>query len=236
MIDRSLNYGRDAIAEFLAQISPKNVVVDLGAGPGADLLRTRDTEPGARLVAIENDPSLVEMLRARKIETHALDIERDLLPIRDEEIDVVIANQILEHTKEIFWVMHEVTRVLNVGGSLIVGIPNLASFHNRILLAFGRQPSVIKTDSAHVRGFTRRDLVNFYETCFPNGYRLEGIRGANFYPFPPAIARPMAKMFPTMAWGLTLRFVKTRTYKGGFVHRLETAGFETNFYLGPRRG
>lgn len=236
MIDRSLNYGRDAIAEFLAQISPKGTVIDLGAGPGTDLLGARETEPDARLVAIESEPTLVELLKKRGIETHAIDIERDTLPLQNEEADVVIANQILEHTKDIFWIMHEVTRVLKVGGSLIVGVPNLASLHNRVLLALGRQPSVIKTDSAHVRGFTKHDLVNFYDTCYPNGYRLESIRGANFYPLPASLAKPMARLMPTLAWGLTLRFVKTRPYKGGFLHRLDSARFETNFYRGPGRG
>ena len=69
MIDRSLNYGRDAIAEFLAQISPKGTVIDLGAGPGTDLLCARETEPDARLVAIESEPTLVELLKNRGIET-----------------------------------------------------------------------------------------------------------------------------------------------------------------------
>jgi len=232
MIDRSLNYGRDAIAHFLAETSPKHVVVDLGAGPGTDLLRTRETEPNARLVAIESDPKLIALLGKRGIESHALDIERDRLPLGDGEADAIIANQILEHTKDIFWVMHEATRVLREGGTLIVGVPNLASLHNRVLLAAGRQPSVIKTDSAHVRGFTNRDLTDFFESCFPGGYRLEGLRGANFYPLPSAFAKPMAKFFPTLAWGLMLRFVKTRAYKGGFLHRLDRAGFETNFYRG----
>ena len=53
----------------------------------------------------------------------------------------MIANQILEHTKEVFWIWHEIARVLAPQGQLILGVPNLASAHNRLLLLLGRQPT-----------------------------------------------------------------------------------------------
>jgi hypothetical protein len=49
---------------------------------------------------------------------HPLNIKRDMLPYDSGQIDAVIANQILEHTKELFWIFHEVTRVLARGASL----------------------------------------------------------------------------------------------------------------------
>ena len=33
-------------------------------------------------------------------------------PFEDETVDILIVNQILEHCKEIFWIFHELTRVL----------------------------------------------------------------------------------------------------------------------------
>ena len=115
-----------------------------------------------------------------------LDLERDALPFAAATIDVVIANQILEHTKEVFWIWHEIARVLRLHGQLIVGVPNLASAHNRLLLLLGRQPSVIKTASAHVRGFTRADLLQFLDQACPGVFALRDHAGANFYPLPPA--------------------------------------------------
>ena len=38
-------------------------------------------------------------------------IERDDLPLADGQADLIIANQVLEHTKEIFWIFHEVSRL-----------------------------------------------------------------------------------------------------------------------------
>ncbi|RMH28327.1 MAG: methyltransferase domain-containing protein [Planctomycetota bacterium] len=232
MIDRSLNYGRASIGGFLRRIAPYENVLDLGAGHGDDLAIAQDMCPGCRRIAVENHPPYAHALRSSGIECHSLDIERDRLPFDDKSISVVIANQVLEHIKDIFWVLHEVSRVLNQGGHFIIGVPNLASLHNRVLLAIGRQPTVIKTDSGHVRGFVLPDFVAFLEACFPGGYIVKQRRGANFYPLPPILAKPAARMFPSMAWGTMLLLVKCGTYNGGFIRRPLEQGYETRFFVG----
>ena len=233
MIDRSLNYGRDSIAAFLRQTDPLNTVLDIGAGLGTDLLAAKSCNPNAELIAIESYEPNVEILTKHGIAAHALDIERDPLPAANGSVDAVLANQILEHTKELFWILHETSRVLRVGGSLIIGVPNLASLHNRFLLAVGRQPTVVKSDSAHVRGFTYSDMNSFVQSCFPGGYRCAGRRGENFYPLPGPLARVSAKLLPSMAWGMSLRFVKQKPYSREFLDRLHNRGYETNFFRGP---
>ena len=232
MIDRSLNFGRPVIRRFLAAADPCRSVLDIGAGRGEDLLSARAVHPGAALHAIEVFPPNVEILRHHGIRVVELDLERDPFPFADETIDVVIANQILEHTKEVFWIFHQITRVLATGGQLVIGVPNLAALHNRVLLLLGRQPSVIKTASAHVRGFTRQDLRHFLDAAFPGGFALREQGGANFYPFPPALARPLARALPNLAWGLFLRLEKERRYRDEFLEFPARARLETNFFRG----
>ncbi len=106
------------------------------------------------------------------IKVYDLNIEKDALPFDNESIDVVNANQILEHVKEIFWIFHNVSRVLKIGGYFVISVPNLASLHNRILLMIGRQPTSIRNYSAHVRGFTKNDIIKF--TKIWGGYKLIG--------------------------------------------------------------
>src|SRR6266536_1424518 len=167
MIDRELNYGREAMASFLCKCLPYSTVLDIGAGKGHDLLAARQIEPQSNLHAIEcHGPN-----------------------VAPESFDVGISNQTFEHLKEVFCVLHELSRVLKVGGHLIVGIPNLASLHNRLLLAAGRQPSSLKNNSAHIRGYTRSDFIRLLE-CFPRGYELEAWMGGNFDPLPRALAIP----------------------------------------------
>lgn len=232
MVDRSLNYGRHLVERFLREARPFASVLDLGAGRGADLQIARRVEPTAALHAIEFEPHNVECLRRQGVGVHQIDLERQELSFADGSIDVVIANQVFEHLKELFFVCHQVTRCLKVGGRLIVGVPNLASLHNRLLLLAGRQPTPLKNNSAHIRGFTRSDLVRFMESCFPGGYRLAGWGGSNFYPFPPPLARPLAQLFPSLAWGMFLAFEKTRPYNGEFLEYLAAQRLATNFFLG----
>lgn len=232
MIDRTLNYGRDNIERFLASSMPYSAVLDLGAGGGADLLLARKVSPSARLFALEGNVQNVASLSRMGITAMLHDLERDTFPFVAESLDIVLANQVLEHVKEVFWILHEVSRTLRLGGRAIIGVPNLAALHNRLLLAVGRQPSPIKTLSAHVRGFTRDDLCDFLDGCFPEGYRLVAFRGANFYPFPPFIARPLARAFPTLAWGIFFLLEKARRYEREFLDTAIREKLETPFYVG----
>lgn len=234
MVDRSLNYGRHHIRHFLFLAAPFGNILDIGAGQGDDLLLACSVNPAARMHAIEVCREYALRLKGKGIDVHSLNIEQDTLPFPDSSIDIVMANQVLEHVKELFWIFHEITRVLPIGGKFIVGVPNLAALHNRVLLACGRQPSPLKNWSAHVRGYTKRDFIQFLENCFPGGYRLIGFGGSNFYPFPPVIAKPLARLFPNLAWGIFFLFVKQREYHNEFLEYPVRERLETNFYVGKK--
>jgi SAM-dependent methyltransferase len=234
IIDRSLNYGRHQIERFFSEvvIDDFQTVLDIGAGHGDDLLIAKNFTPKSKLHGIEVHETYANELRQLGIAVHALDIEKDALPFASQSIDVIIANQIMEHVKEIFWVLHEISRTLKFGGSLIIGVPNLASFHNRLLLLCGRQPSTIQNNSAHVRGYTKNDLLNLLNSCFPGGYDLRMFGGSNYYPFPSFLAKPIAKIFPNSAWSIFLLLRKVKSYDRQFLEFPVINQLETNFYLG----
>jgi len=233
MIDRTLNYGRHHVERFLRGAAPYRKVLDIGAGHGDDLLMARSVHPSAQLIGVEPYAPYVKELEQKGIEVHSLNIERDRFPFAEGELDVIMANQILEHTKEVFWIFDQISRALKVGGHLLIGVPNLAALHNRILLAIGRQPSPLKNNSAHVRGFTKGDMIRLLDTGFPGGYALKGFGGSNFYPFPPILARPLAAALPSMAWGIFFDFQKTQPYDGSYLRYPIAEQLETNFYVGP---
>jgi SAM-dependent methyltransferase len=232
MVDRTLNYGRSIVAGFVRQIKV-DLAIDLGPGLGEDMDAIREAHVGALLVGLESSRPYADALRARGHEVVSLNLERDAFPFHDNTVDLIVANQVFEHVKEVFWILHECARVLRTGGSLVVGIPNLASLHNRVLLAIGRQPTSLTNWSAHVRGYTRRDLQDLLEKPFPGGFRLVESRGANFYPLPSLLARPAARIWPGAAWGFFGRFEKLRTYDGGYLRWPLSERLETSFFLGP---
>lgn len=232
MIDRTLNYGRHHMQRFLRAAAPYQKVLDIGAGHGDDLLMARAVHSSAQLIGVEPYAPYVAELESKGIKVHSLDIERDRFPFAEGELDVVMANQIMEHTKEVFWIFDQISRSLKVGGHLLIGVPNLAALHNRILLAFGQQPSPLKNNSAHVRGFTKGDMIRLLDSGFPGGYQLRGFGGSNFYPFPPQIARPLAAALPSIAWGIFFHFENTAKYDGSYLRYPVQEQLETNFYVG----
>jgi ubiquinone/menaquinone biosynthesis C-methylase UbiE len=228
-VDRSLNYGRHIIEEFASSVQGISRCLDVGAGSGADLDIVRRRHPNAELHAVESWGPNVTTLEAKGVKVTKLNFEESLLPYPDNYFDLIVSNQVIEHTKEIFWTMHEITRVLKVGGHFLIGIPNLGSLHNRLLLLAGLQPTCIQNSSAHIRGFTASDLQKFIN-IFPEGYLLRKRRGSNFYPFPPMLARPLANFFPQLAWSNFFLFKKVKPYEIPYYRDFPKLNkLETNF-------
>ena len=102
MIDRSLNYGRHIIADFAGKIGRYENVLDIGAGKGDDLMIYKSKCESTKLLALEGYEPNVSRLAERGIEVFLHNLEHDKFPFEDKSLDVVSANQILEHVKEIF--------------------------------------------------------------------------------------------------------------------------------------
>ena len=97
MIDRSLNYGRRHIEDYVGRCGQLSRVLDVGAGSSIDLEIVRARCPSAELFAIEAFTIFLERLRAKSVEACAIDIEHNDFPFEDEFFDLIIANQVLEH-------------------------------------------------------------------------------------------------------------------------------------------
>ena len=231
-VDKSLNYGRDQIKSFLSKDMQIKSILDIGAGKGDDLLIYKNFFNPKKMYSIELYEPNIQILQSLGIENFKINPENQRIPLDGEYIDLISTNQFLEHTKEIFYIFHEITRVLKKDGYLVISIPNLASLHNRLLLSLGRQPTSIKINSAHVRGFTYHGFLSFLEEIYPKGYELLGLKGANFYPFSPFIAKKLAYLFPKSSWGMVFLFKKMKEYNNEFICHPQEKNYETNFYYG----
>ena len=197
-------------------------ILDVGAGHGADLrqiaLDLMRTERKPELFAVELFPLSVEILRQSHISVACIDIEHDALPFATNFFDIVVCNQVIEHTKEIFWIISEIGRVLKPHGTLILGVPNLGSLHNRIALISGYQPPAIAVFGAHVRGFTVPGLTRFLEAG--GIFKVRRVLGGNFYPFPPRISRLLARLLPSLA--VSSFYIVERIGEGNFLSIFDT--------------
>lgn len=162
---------------------------------------------GAHPCGIEVFPGPAARARARGVAVVRLDLERDRFPWGDATMDLVIANQVFEHLKNVWLPMSEAFRVLRPGGHLVFSVPNLASLHNRAMLALGVQPSSIRTFGPHVRGYTYREARRFVE--LDGALRVTRALGAGFYPMPARLASPLARAWPDASHTVVLLARKT---------------------------
>lgn len=233
-----LNFGRDIIANWCSKTAKQAQAVrilDIGMGPGTDLLNIQNTihktSPNCQvtLYGLDSYQPSIERAKNLGIECRLCNIESEIFPYSDQFFDFVIANQVIEHTKDIFWIYSEISRLLKPGGFVITGVPNLASFHNRVALLFGKQPTCSEILGPHVRSITAPSFIQFIET--DNYFKNLDVKGSNFYPFPKSIAQLLAKLFPQAS--VAIFMLSQRTDKPGlFKDVLKTRFFETNYYTG----
>lgn len=185
-------------------------LLDVGCWNGETTRRYREIL-GGTAGGIEVFAEQAALARAKGIDVSQLDLEVARFPWADESVDVVVSNQVFEHLKNIWLPMSEVARVLKPGGRFIFSVPNLASFHNRVMLGFGYQPSSIRTFGPHIRGLTYRQTREFLE--YGSFFAIERVVGIGFYPLPVTLATPFARAW--VGGSHTALFVARRSAPSG---------------------
>ena len=134
-----LTYGRDIIIQWCGEFIKINQkkklnILDIGCGYGQDLINIKNAYFNMEmdLYGIEFYGPTAEQAKKNGITVFSIDMERESIPVEDGMFDIIIMNQFLEHTKEIFWIFSEISRVVTKGGIVIVGVPNLAVWTNRL--------------------------------------------------------------------------------------------------------
>jgi len=229
-------YGTVTIQDWCAKFGLQNTstirVLDIGCGNGRDLVAIRNKLPAqpVELFGIECTDDLARQAAQHGVQTYRVDLESESLPFPNNYFDIVISNQVLEHLKNSIWAFHEQVRVTKRNGLMIIGVPNLAALHNRVLVTLGRQPSCMKADGPHVRGFTLHELLRLVSAS--KGIQPVGRGGTYIYGFPPAIGKLLGRLFPSLSTTILVAIKKT-TDQADILSLLgEGARFETNYFVG----
>jgi arsenite methyltransferase len=108
----------------LGNLSPGEVVLDLGSGAGFDaILAARQVGPTGRVIGVDMTPAMVEKARANAALLGLDQIEfRDgyieALQVEDASVDVIISNGVINLSPDKETVLSEAFRVLKPGGRL----------------------------------------------------------------------------------------------------------------------
>jgi SAM-dependent methyltransferase len=168
-------------------------LLDVGCWDGEFSQRCGAALGAERILGVEVYPDQAEAAEQRGLEVARIDLESEHLPWADGSADVLVCNQVLEHLKNVWLPMAEMHRVLRPGGHAVFSVPNLASLHNRVLLALGRQPSSVRVFGPHVRSFAYREFSDFLARG--GAYEIERRLSAGFYPLPAPLSRPLSALW-----------------------------------------
>jgi len=155
--------GEDSLSRIARRISPGEVVLDLGTGPGA--LGRWLSARGCIVDGVERDPSDAASARSHYRTLHQLDLEiDDLVAVAGEtRYDAVVAADVLEHLRDPGRILDAAVRLLRPHGRILVSVPNVAYAGLIATIVRGDFPygPLGLLDDTHLRFFTRRSLVRF---------------------------------------------------------------------------
>ena len=128
-------------------------VLEMGVGDAS--LTKRMFEMGAIIDSVEMDPIAGELARPYCRAVYQVNLEHlDNIDLQDQ-YDVVVMADVLEHLKDSEYVLSRVKTYLKTGGLLIVSLPNVANIYVRLNLLFGRFPY-------HTRGILDKTHMQFF--------------------------------------------------------------------------
>jgi SAM-dependent methyltransferase len=119
---------------------PARRFLDIGCGFGGLTKLVGESIGVADVHGVDIDPQVLDEARSKGVEAVLIDAEEAALPYPEEHFDVIMTLGIMDQMPAFDGLLREINRVLAPGGRVLVSLPNLASWHNRMLLLLGYQP------------------------------------------------------------------------------------------------
>lgn len=231
---RTCSSALDSVEKSLADMCRKHAgsataLLDVGCWDGLATRSYADFLGATEVYGLEYFEDALTLAVANGVDARQIDLERETFPFSNQKFDVVVCNQVFEHLKNIYLATDEIARVLKPQGTLLFSVPNLASLHNRVLLGLGRQPTSIRVIGPHVRSFTPRSVVNYFESG--GLFELERQVGNGFPPLSGRVADLAARLMGVASHSLVFEFKRTDrpSSEMSYVTVGDQAGIQTVF-------
>ena len=119
-----------------------------------------------------NKRDILERFKRNNVKAKECDILASPLPFIDEEFDLVLFIDVIEHLATSKSALKEISRVLHRGGYLVLETPNTASLSNRLKALFGKSVHTnldywFNADQfyGHIREYTAAELKWMLNQC-----------------------------------------------------------------------
>lgn len=187
----------------LLEKNKKAVFLDLGCDDGVLTMKMAKKVGTKSIIGIDIIDKQLKTAKKNGVKTLKADLNT-IFPIESQTIDVVHANQIIEHIGDLDKFISEIHRILKVGGYAIISTENASSWCNIFALIMGwqmfsltnvsskalgignplaihREEKIHLSSWTHKTIFSLRGLVEFSNVW---GFEVKRVRGAGYFPLP----------------------------------------------------
>ena len=155
--------------------SPVERILEIGCGAGCTLSSARKTGLAKHVHGID----IVDFGQGKILDVfQCRDIEKDGLGVDNEQFNVIILADILEHLREPSIILEECIKLIAPGGFLIVSLPNIRYFpilwYILILGDFHYSESGV-LDNTHIHFYCKKNMIELLDK---SGFKVDIIRPA----------------------------------------------------------
>jgi 2-polyprenyl-3-methyl-5-hydroxy-6-metoxy-1,4-benzoquinol methylase len=167
-------------------------ILDVGCADGVITAKIGHST-GAEMYGVDINKTALDVAKKNGIKTRQCNIEKDGLPFADSFFDAVFCGDVVEHVFDTEMLLSEVRRVLRPEGFIVMSVPNVAAWYNRIIINLGFLPvwiesgsthsvgtPFIKTSMGHVKAFTKRSAAGLLSIM---GFRVLHITGSPVFTY-----------------------------------------------------
>ena len=112
----------DTRASFVATAPLRGALLDLGSSDGETLVHIAELRPDLRLYAVDLDGSPERYPPGSEFQR--ANLEKDLLPWPDASMDAITCMHLVEHLRDIGWLLQESARLLKPGARMYIETPH----------------------------------------------------------------------------------------------------------------
>ena len=190
-----LDPSRIALTRTILAELPPGKLLDVGCSDGAIIapLRHRHELYGVDVSSESVKQAIVKGVRAKVADSETA------LPFDDAQFDIALAAETIEHIVRTDFFLHQINRVLRIGGYIVISTPNVGCLLTMPAMALFDMPPYMgaRYRSPHVRDFTVRTLKYALRN---HGFEPMRVHGAALLlPFAGAVLPSLGYRFPRLS-------------------------------------
>lgn len=176
------NKGFTIMEEERSAFLKKNIgtgkkILDIGCRNG---VLTKNFAEGNTIWGVDIDP--VALSEAKQLigdknpqnKFFVMDLLADWSELQNEQFDVIVCGEVLEHLYFPEKVVEKVVKHLKPGGIFLGSVPNAFSLKNRVRLALGTKKGTPLSDPTHINHFSLPELRSMFKKHF-TGVEVGGL-------------------------------------------------------------